>query len=395
MRDFMEDVRVDPILAPLPERLRGRPWPLVLWGTGCIGQEVEDYLLGAGIRITDVFVDDEYWREELVFRGRPVLSWRQILAKYPSCDVLVGHADYSRAGEIGRYPNVRGTFFATSVSYQQVQTFPLEKIKALHDMYQDVYVHLGDELSRNCFTAYLSARICDNPEYVWPYAPQRRQSYFLNDVFQVTDHEKYLDVGAYTGDTIEDFLRVSGGQYEAIIGIEADTANFRVLRNRLDKLQLSDIKVFNVGTWKKSGTLALRGVAEAASVCEVEAGESGENGETIRVVALDELLQNETRITVVKVNFLTGVLETLQGAGHLLQRNRPTIIVTVGFNESALAEIPPYLRSVLPDYRFYLRFCQSMPGRLVLYGIPPERVAAGKKSGSQKSQLRFYRLPAP
>lgn len=374
MRDFMEDVRVEPILAPLPERLRGRPWPLVLWGTGCIGQEVEDYLLGSEIRIADVFVDDEYWQEGLVFRGRPVLSRGQILAKYPDCDVLVGHADYSRSGEIGRHPNVRGIFFATSVSYQQVQTIPLEKTNALHDVYQDVYTHLGDGLSRKCFTAYLSARICDNPEYVWPYAPPRRQSYFLNDVFQVTDHEKYLDVGAYTGDTIDDFLRVSGGKYEAILGIEADRENFRVLRNRLDELQLSDIKVFNMGTWKKSGRLVLRGVAEAASICEAEAGDHETARETIQVIALDELLQDESGFTVFKINFLTGVLETLQGAEHLLQRDRPTIIVTVGFNEVALAEIPPYLRSVLPDYRFYLRFCQSMPGRLVLYGIPPERL---------------------
>ena len=48
--------------------------------------------------------------------------------------------------------------------------------------------------------------------------------------------------------------------------------------------------------------------------------------------------------SIIKINFLNGVKETLQGTEKLIQKCHPKIIITVGFDEWGLIDIPQIIK---------------------------------------------------
>lgn len=88
----------------------------------------------------------------------------------------------------------------------------------------------------------------------------------------------------------------------------------------------------------------------------------------IEVDTLDSMLRGEN-VTLVKINFLEGVKETLEGMAGIMRICKPRIVVTVGFDEYALLSIPAVIKEINPSYRLYLRFAAAMPARLLLFAI--------------------------
>ena len=343
-----------------------------------MGLSLYQYLTARSIRFAAFVVDDDYLSEGMSFEGRPVESFEEVQKRLGEFDVMIGHADARRAPEIGKLPGVREVFYSSGLSYGQTAAFPEAFVREHADEYEMLYERLEDEKSRECLVSFLSARICDDASYVWPYAPGHEETYFDNDVYTPSEDEIYLDIGAYTGDTIEDFAVATGGRYREILGIEAEDHNFEQLRSTADRLRLHDCRLFRTGTWKEETVLFLSEDAQQSSVLRREDARGATTREEIRgheipVMPVDLLLRREGTkgpITTYKINFYAGVLETLMGSAETLQKDRPKIILTVGFDRMALLKLPGYLQSILPDYVYYLRYMQAMPGRLTLFALP-------------------------
>ena len=406
MEQFWTKIKTSPVNRPLCERLRERTLPLVLWGMGDVGLALFQLLQKEGIPVAAVVVYEAYFKEGTEFCGFRVETFKSVSQRFAHYDVLVGHAAAQRSVELKRIPEVSEVFYVTGLSYGQTEPFSEEFVAAHRAEYEDLAAALADDLSRDCLAAFLSARICDDSAYVWPYAPSRKISYFEDEILKLSDHETYLDIGAYNGDTIEAFLDATGGRYERIIGIEADDHNFARLlvdgpfcTRMCTSAQGGDcigdcigdgpfvtkdgsVRLYKIGTWNEETTLFLSEDAEETSVLDREAAadattKSMISGHEIKVYPLDSFLRAEgldSGITLYKINFYAGVLETLQGSLNLLKTNRPKIILTVGFDKMALLTLPAFLRENLPDYTYYLRYMQAMPGRLVLYALPMERL---------------------
>lgn len=78
------------------KELRQETLPLVMWGAGSSAPEVNYYLKKNGIVISDVFVDDKYYTEGLMFEGRQVLSYSLLKEKYESMNVIFGNSNYEK-----------------------------------------------------------------------------------------------------------------------------------------------------------------------------------------------------------------------------------------------------------------------------------------------------------
>jgi hypothetical protein len=73
------------------------------------------------------------------------------------------------------------------------------------------------------------------------------------DILQLTAHENLVDLGAYDGDTIREFLAATGGEYDYITALEPDEKNFKKLLKNTE--ELFDITCLNMGAWDKKDTL--------------------------------------------------------------------------------------------------------------------------------------------
>ena len=223
--------------------------------------------------------------------------------------------------------------------------------------YQAAYDLLEDSFSKDCFAAYLNCRNNEDYRFLLP-CSRERVSYFHNPFYDVTDHEAYLDVGAYDGDTIREFVEAAGGNYQKIIAIEPEPDSYQKLERYVVSSQLSNVDLYKNGCWDRTGTLYF--------VRDQESSRIGDEGDALPVQRLDEQFWDEA-VTLVKINFLSGVVETLKGATEILQNRRPKLAITVGFDEWGIIRIPQTIQEINPDYRFGLRYASPMPARLILF----------------------------
>ena len=50
------------------------------------------------------------------------------------------------------------------------------------------------------------------------------------NILKLGENESYLDLGAYKGDTVDEFLHYTGGKYSSVKAVEPDKKSFRKLK---------------------------------------------------------------------------------------------------------------------------------------------------------------------
>lgn len=334
--------------------------PLILWGAGEVSGAVKEYLEQNNILITAVWLDGRI--ENNTFGNVPVMSLQKIKEKYSRFNVILGHSNYDLGDEIlKKEQQINKVFYFCSILYGQYHNIDYKFIMDHLKEYFLTYEKLQDKQSQRAMIAYLNARMNNNVKYIKECMNGRQQDYFQNDIFQVGDKECYVDVGAYTGDTIDLFLKRCSGKYSQIYAFEPEEKNFRELQLYVENNNIQNISLYNIGTWKEKGTLSFSGREKQKSSIT-----TFESGFKITVDTLDNILYGKS-VSFIKINFYNGVLETLMGAKNILWSCKPKLAITVGFDEWALINIPGLIKEIVPEYRLYLRYNRCMPACLVLY----------------------------
>lgn len=84
----------------------------------------------------------------------------------------------------------------------------------------------------------------------------------LLTLFSWSDRERYVDLGAYNGDTLREFLALTDGQYEHLDAVEPDPKNFKKLRIFVESQQIRKCALHQKAIW--SGMTSLPLAARAA-----------------------------------------------------------------------------------------------------------------------------------
>jgi FkbM family methyltransferase len=159
----------------------------------------------------------------------------------------------------------------------------------------------------------------------------------------------FYDVGGHIGFISLIAARLVG-KSGAVFTFEPDPENAgrigeQVLRNGF----FTQISVFPLAVWSRSGTFRFQRAAELSSHNQgavVGAGSEAADSGTIEVnaLSLDEFAESHRSPTLVKIDVEGGEVEVLRGAEQLLSKARPTLICEVHdrgsteFIEAHLAE---------------------------------------------------------
>lgn len=227
--------------------------------------------------------------------------------------------------------------------------------------------HWSDEASRDEFLAQLRWRT--ELDFDALPAPVTGLSYFPQDLFRLLPTERFVDCGAYDGDTLGDFLRLTGGDFEQFWGLEPDPANLAKLRQvvaALPPAQQQRITCLPIAASDRAQTLRFSADATAASAVTADG--------TLEVEGqrLDALLA-DCAPTFIKMDIEGAELSALHGATGLLKQCRPILAICVYHLQEHLWEIPEWLVATLTDYDFYLRPHDLEGWDLVCYAVPHER----------------------
>jgi len=230
------------------------------------------------------------------------------------------------------------------------------------------YSLLADEDSRLLFVNHIEWRL--GLDYDLLPLPSSYEIYFNDRYVSHSPDEVLYDIGAYTGDSVESFLKTKrGAMFAEIHSFEPSPNNFAALQNYIAGLGEINSKVH-------AHQFAL-GDAEGSIQVETESGPASRVGLgnlAVLMTTIDLFSKTHKEPTFIKIDIEGFEPQCLQGAKQLIQNKAPVVAVCVYHLQAHLWEIILQLHSYYPAYSFSLCPHLADGWDLVLYAVPKTRI---------------------
>ncbi len=180
----------------------------------------------------------------------------------------------------------------------------------------------------------------------------------------ITSNEVFVDCGAFNGDTLEVFLKVTNGNFKKYFAIEPMVDNGEKISKviqLLSNLQKNKIEILQCAVGEKEENLFFRSTGKTSIAVE-----KAENTIFVRSIALDNELINN-KITWIKMDIEGAEILGLLGAQEIIRKYRPKLTICVYHRSNDLWKIPLLINKICNNYKFYLK---RTSGDIICYAIP-------------------------
>lgn len=236
--------------------------------------------------------------------------------------------------------------------------------KYVEDHYQEfanTYALLDDIQSRSTYINYLKGVYTGNLDYYEKVAC--KEEYFPDDIAPRSKKHVFLDVGAYNGNTIEDFIKFAGS-YEKVYAFEPFASSAEVIKTK--NFANTEVIAAAASDYTGEKDFYCNNYGSLTMVTTIQ--EEGANHEkvTLDTVAIDNVLKGR-KATFIKMDIEGSELEALHGAEKTIKEYKPFLAICVYHKKEDLITIPAYIKSIVPEYKIYLRLCSRTASDLVLF----------------------------
>ena len=323
--------------------------PIILYGMGDGADKIIRVLDDLGIKVSDIFASDEFVRGHS-FHGFKVKKYSEICELYENANVLLCFAArtnelYERFDAISK----RFDFFAPDVPVVGKGLFTLEYFNENASIIKAAYDMPSDDASRSAFKNIILYKLTGKIEYLRQADTDKGEAF--NDVLCFTENEKFLDLGAYRGDTVEEFINVTKGKYASILAVEPDLRSFNKLSAYLENIPSSS--ALNCGISREDGEMLFSNKAGRMSSLDAEKG-------VLTKIRTIDTLCSDFDATYIKMdlegeekNALSGARETLKG--------KPKLLVSAYHRTEDIFELILLINELNPSYKIYLRKHSYVP----------------------------------
>lgn len=381
------------------EYLKNAGRPVVLYGTGDGADKVLARLAAEGITVSAVFASDEFVRGQQ-FQGFTVRRYSELLSVKEKVIVLIAFASQlpEMLERFYELEQVHETYAPHVPVFSGDEPVTPDWINKYEAELQTVYDRLADEVSRETFASVLNYKLSGKISYLRQCTTRREDD--LQEIFSFGGTETYVDAGAYDGDTIEEFLQLTGRNYRKIYAVEPDPKNYKKLKAFVRLQKLDEVECIPAGLWRECGELELTGSGGRQSTLwsskkgEDEAGKpadgtasgllencagkirtsqntmtvDGGNGRGLRcrkqrknpvqVVSVDSMLGTDYA-SYIKFDVEGVEKEALEGAKEHLVPDRdgslPKLLVAAYHHDEDIFTLPLLLWKLQPRYQIFLR----------------------------------------
>lgn len=220
----------------------------------------------------------------------------------------------------------------------------------------------ADDFSREVYFSVIKYRMSHNPKDVPLFS--KHDQYFVKDIVPLTDKEVFIDCGAFDGDTMKDFIKATGGNYQSIVCFEpVEEFHKKLVKRGAGK----NITAICAGVYKESTTLQFNAEAGKGSSISADAV----NTVSVPVRAIDDVPECKDA-TFIKMDVEGSELDALKGARQTILRNKPKLVICLYHKTKDYIEIPNWIHTLVPEYKLYVRHHSFSINETVLYAIPPE-----------------------
>lgn len=189
------------------------------------------------------------------------------------------------------------------------------------------------------------------------------EQYFNPDFMKYEEEEVFIDAGCNNLSTAAK-LKKYCKKVKKVYAFEPDPSNYDVCLKNREWFDDGTVEVFPCGTWSEKKTLYFSATGDGSS----HVTDSGEV--SIEVTRIDDVVDPEMRVTFIKMDVEGSELESLKGAKETIQRDKPKLAICIYHKPEDMITLPIYIRSIVPEYKLYLRHHSNGAGETVLYAMP-------------------------
>ena len=291
--------------------------------------------------------------------GLEVVSLDRIQHEYQQYTVLILPIDYKNefVAMFQHLPNPPVEIFALDLHFEDEGT--ADYFKQNQSALEEIYEHMADQLSKDTYETMIRYRINRDPSLIMQIQQLDDKQYFLEKTPFLHDHEIFVDVGAYTGDTVQKFISAVNNQYNSIYALEAIPDIYKKLVENTKNYV--NIFCHQVGIGGEKGILRFtssgKGSHPDSSGCDV-----------IQIDTLDHIL-TDIPITYLKMDIEGMEQPALRGAKNLIQSYRPKLGICIYHSKEDMLEVPKQILKLHPDYHLYCRHYTPSVCDTVCYAI--------------------------
>jgi FkbM family methyltransferase len=224
----------------------------------------------------------------------------------------------------------------------------------------------SDEYSKIGYLNLLLYKLTLNPIYLETVAVGRGHNHDYNtylfdrSYINFSKDEIYIDAGAYTGDSIKQFLFAVKGEFSHIYSFEPAPENNIEIINQIESLQQFYLKplkeaitIIKKGVWSDdaelkfstASTYDLGGHISESGISELQDSKII----TIKTTSIDNATNQDA--TFIKFEVEGSELNGLIGAKKTIEKNKPKLAIAVYHKPEDFLLIPNYIENIAMNYK--------------------------------------------
>lgn len=322
--------------------------PVLLYGTGNGADRIIDELERLGKTIDGVFASDGFVRKRL-FRGFPVMSYTEAKKEFDSFLVLVAFGS-SRKEVMNNIRSIAGEqeLYAVDVPVYGDNIFNREFYLSHLSEIEKVKSLFADEKSRQIYTDIIDFKLSGDINYLLHCETEKEEAY--RNILKLGENEIYVDLGAFNGDTIGEFLHYTNA-YKKIYAVEPDKKNFKKLCENTSHLENIESLPICIGSKYGNIFFSKHGGRNAAE---------DRNGEEIECNSVDNILKGQSA-TYIKFDVEGLEAEAIDGAKETIGQFKPKMAVSCYHHSEDIFTLPLKIMAIRPDYQLHIRHFPYIP----------------------------------
>lgn len=321
------------------EKIKESGKPVVIYGMGNGADKVIDEFNRLEIPIKGVTASDDFVRGQQ-FRGFTVKKLSEfdgdfiIAVAFASCIPEVMNHIFSLCGKY-RVIVPCVPVFGDEIFNREFVEKHKDELKSAYDLFEDE--------SKKIFAGCVDFIFGGELETLKKITTEKEEAF--ENILKLSGNESYLDLGAYRGDTVEEFLRYCNGNYSDITALEPDRRTFKKLEAYLENVEKST--AYQYAVYSENKTLIFSNKAGRQSTIAKE-------GVEVEAVCVDSLYENKT-VTYIKMDVEGAEKEAIKGAENTLKNQKPKLNIALYHRSGDVFSIPLQIAEINPGYKFHIR----------------------------------------
>ena len=320
--------------------------PIIIYGMGNGADKIISELEKLNISVYGITASDGFVRGQ-TFHGFTVKK----LSDFPKNSIILTAFGSQREDVIRHILDLsqQYTVLAPDVPVYGDNIFNKPFYLEHKDKIHQVYSILSDDLSKKVLANVLRFKLTGKLQYLTEIFTDK------DEIFKILDlgkNESYLDLGAYRGDTVQEFLHYTNGHYQHITALEPDKKNFRKLKEYAGNFP--NTQLWNMGIWDSDGYVDFEDSTGRGSSVQTTGSQK------IAVTKIDTLYQIQ-RVSYIKIDVEGAEKQALTGGISTLKRDKPKLDLAMYHRSEDIFTLPLLVHEIDPDYKIYLRQHPHIP----------------------------------